>query len=301
MKKVRKMSKIWIKEFEIKYKKSLPLLIEAYTLYYGEEKREVISDMLTNTPFLFLLSYIGYLNAPDIPKNDFTKVLISYFKYMNRTVSLMERLGMKKSAILNKEIELASIIPYLWKTTEQELLKYFITSEAMGFVIFTNNNEDPIITLPVYFVNESNLFHELNHLFITPSKEKNLFPNEVVEELINELMARDIRKIYQSLNGKPITCDIKLEDAYSGSLYLIKDFYERFKELIKKSVKEQDFKILEDNLGKRNLHAYCNLVKKLYAKEKIDQNDLKMLMFLENLMIVFYTNKQKEYKRTRDI
>lgn len=301
MKKVKEQSKIWLESFLEEYKKQLPFIIEAFVTYYGEETRVEINEKIKRIEFLFLLSYTAYINAKKIPDDAFSRMLINYFKYMERVLKIKERQGHKDIEIVHKQIEMSALTNYLYGCDEYEALMDSVTNSFIGTTWFRDYKMPPILVLGIYFVNDDILFHEMNHVITTPTDEISLFPNAVVDELINELIAQDIVKIFHNLIGKTMLPKLEMTKSYHNNFFLIREFYETFKDLIKESIKKKDRKILEENLGEKNLNTYFALVEKLFFTKVIFEEDLMSLKLLVNMMKIYYENKQKEYKRTRNI
>lgn len=296
---IERQSNEWIQNFCEWYNSKQNILFEAFIEYYGEEEREKLIKEIDDIPFLFLLSDVAYLNSKNIPNDHFAKRLELYFRHNRLFLNSLARKGVNKRKILHEAVKQSMLTKYSQESFEYYLHEKFILELSNATTHFDIDGTNPIIILPVYFITDRIIFHEINHVLTTPKREGSLFPSEEVDELINELISQDVLKIFRNLGGRilPYKLDIKLE--YEDNLFLMKDFYERFKDLIKKCVRNDNKKILEDNLGKENLRLYFALVKKLYHKKHITDNDLKRIRFLINQMHMYRQTKKTQYKRNR--
>lgn len=298
MRKIKRLSEEWIKSFCAWYNQVQSILIEAFIKYYGEEEREKITKEINDIPFLFLLSDIVYLNCKNIRNAYLTKMLKLYFKNNKLVLDNLSRLGYKDSRILSEATRQSMLTKYSRGSFKYYLHEEFISETSAGTTHFDIDGTNPIIILPIYFTNDKIIFHEINHVLTTPKREGDLFPEEI-DELINELIIQDVLKIFRSLGGRILPYELELGNEYEDNLFLIKDFYEKFKDLIKKCVRNDDITLLEDNLGKENLKMYFMLVKRLYHKKYITDIDLERINFLINRMDKYYQTKKSCYNRVR--
>ena len=298
MRKIKRLSEEWIKSFCAWYNQVQSILIEAFIKYYGEEEREKITKEINDIPFLFLLSDIVYLNCSNIPNDYLAKMLKLYYKNNKLVLDNLSRLGYKDSRILSEATRQSMLTKYSRGSFEYYLHEEFISEPSAGTTHFDIDGTNPIIILPIYFTNDKIIFHEINHVLTTPKREGALFPEEI-DELINELIIQDVLKNFKNLGGRILPYELELGNEYEDNLFLIKDFYEKFKDLIKKCVRNDDITLLEDNLGKENLKMYFMLVKRLYHKKYITDIDLERINFLINRMDKYYQTKKSFYNRVR--
>lgn len=299
MRMVREQSKDWIKSFCEWYNKNQNILFESFIAFYGEDERETIIEEIDNIPFLFILSDVAYLNCKNVPEDSFAKKLIAYFRHNNLVLDTLARKGAGNIRILNEAIKASMIDKYPRGSFEYFLHRGYIEEPSNGVTHFDSDGTNPIIILPIYFVNDRIIFHEINHVLTTPKRRKDLFPSVEVDELLNELASRDILRIFKSLGGKILPYELDLGDEYKDNLFLMRDFYERFKDLIKKCTRNGDIRILKDNLGDYNLALYFALVKKLYHKKYITDIDIKRINFLIWQMEEYQKTKRECYNRIR--
>ena len=232
MRKIKRLSEEWIKSFCAWYNQVQSILIEAFIKYYGEEEREKITKEINDIPFLFLLSDIVYLNCKNIRNAYLSKMLKLYFKNNKLVLDNLSRLGYKDSRILSEATRQSMLTKYSRGSFEYYLHEEFISEPSAGTTHFDIVGTNPIIILPIYFTNDKIIFHEINHVLTTPKREGALFPEEI-DELINELIIQDVLKIFRSLGGRILPYELELGNEYEDNLFLIKDFYEKFKDLIK--------------------------------------------------------------------
>ena len=296
MRKIKRLSEEWIKSFCGWYNQVQSILIEAFIKYYGEEEREKITKEIDDIPFLFLLSESSYLNSKT---NDYTaKMLKLYFKNNKLVLDTLSRMGYRDDRILSEATRQSMLTKYSRGSFEYYLHEEFILEPSAGTTHFDRDGTNPIVILPIYFVTDQIIFHEINHVLTTPKREGALFPIEI-DEIINELIIQDVLKIFRSLGGKILPYELELRNEYENNLFLMKDFYEKFKDLIKKCVRNDDITLLEDNLGKENLKMYFMLVKRLYHKKYITDIDLERIDLLINRMARYYQTKKSCYNRVR--
>lgn len=268
-------------------------------MYYGEHERYRIIKDIKEIKFLFLLSDAAYLSCKNIPDNDFTKNLKHYFKINKFILDTLARRGASNVRLLSESIKQSMIDKYPRSSFEYYLHEEFVSCPSNGTIYFDNDGSNPTIILPIYFVNDRIIFHEINHVLTTPKKQENLFPFEEVDELLNDLISQDILKILKSLGGKILPYKLEMENVYDDNLFLMAEFYDKFKDLIKICVRNADLKYLEESLGEYNLYLYFALVKRLYHKKYITDIDLEKIKFLVNQMEQYYKTKKVCYNIVR--
>lgn len=298
MRLVKKQSEEWIKNFCNWYNANQMLIFEAFINYYGEEERDIIIQEIDNIEYIFALANDAYLNCQNIPENAFTKRLKLYFSNNKLVLDTLSRKGVGDTRIISVAANASMLAKYPRRSFEYHLHEDFVSKPNTAITYF-DPGESPIIVLPIYFVNERVIFHEINHVFTTPKEKENLFPSFEVDELLNELMSQDILKIFKKLGGKILPYDLDIDMSYDDNTFLMREFYEKFKGLIKNCIKNKDLKILEDNLGKENLYIYFALVKKLFNKKYITDIDLERIKFLIYRMEQYNKTRKACYNRVR--
>lgn len=302
MRMIRKLSHEWLKNFENWLNCKYDIIKEAFIQYYGEEYRDEITSRINEIQYFFALSEAAYISTEKVPEEYLAKKLIRYFKHSKLVLDIMDRQHASSNQIISKAVRQNMLLNYSRSSLEYHLVKILTMDSALGTIHFDSDGNNPIIILPIYFLNDKIIFHEISHVFTTPKDKENIYPNEEVDELLNDLTARDVYKIFKNLGGdKILPYELKIIKEYDQKLYLIQDFYERFKPLIKKCVRVGNIKILEDALGKETLDLYFKLVKKLYHQEKVKSIDINRLKFLIWQMDMYYKTRKESYQRVRKV
>lgn len=133
------------------------------------------------------------------------------------------------------------------------------------------------ICLPILLVSEKILIHEINHalttFFLTKNMAKigiNVYDEEdVIDELLNERVSREVYEIFKKRGGD--FSKIKLvtfKDFYTKNLYLIDEFYNKFKDIIKETLITLNKNNLVERVGKKNYEELVKMVNKYYVKDK---------------------------------
>lgn len=302
MRMIRKLSQEWLKNFENWLNCKYDIIKEAFIQYYGEEYRDEINSRINEIQYFFALSEVAYISTEKVPEEYLAKKLIRYFKHSKLVLDIIDRQHASSNQIISKAVRQNMLLNYSRSSLEYHLVKILTIDSALGTIHFDSDGNNPIIILPIYFLNDQIIFHEISHVFTTPKDKENIYPNEEVDELLNDLTARDVYKIFKNLGGdKILPYELKIIKEYDQKLYLIQDFYKRFKALIKKCTQVGDIKILEDALGKETLDLYFKLVKKLYHQEKVKSIDINRLKFLIWQMDMYYKTRKEGYQRVRKV
>ena len=94
-------------------------------------------------------------------------------------------------------------------------------------------------------------------------EERDVRPYEMINEIINEVIAQEISKLMQEKGI--ILADEKDKSGYTGytsyerTFFIIKDFYKEFKDVILKSRRNGNIQVLFDEVGKENFDELNNL------------------------------------------
>lgn len=297
MRLVKKQSVDWIEKFKKWYNTNENILLEAFGKCYNEDPN-IIAKELDKVSYLFAFSYDAYLNSQDFSSNHFTKRLISYYIQNELVIDTLRRKGAKNQVINNMSVRQNSLRSF----PRNSLTHYLHTSfliDPIGLVSFDYKGQNPIIVLPIYFVDDITIIHEVNHVLTTPKSKENLFKISEVEELLNELIAREVLEIFRNLGGKIIPYNLKIDSIFDRKLVLMQEFYVKFKDLIKICIRNNDIIGLEESLGKTNIDLYFALVKKLYHQEYITTEDIKRIKFLINQMEKYYQTKNSKFNKVR--
>jgi len=286
MRKVKEFCNQWIEKFIDNYHLNLPILMDSFAEFYGEEHRDWINGIISKVDLKFLINDIAYLNALNKDKSDpVNQMFQSYFTLLYRIIRYKEK---RKESGIKARINYCALEPpkslrgggYTYRN-----YKSFFEVPTAAVMYYNEQTNREEVVLSVYYVDNSTIIHELNHTISTPEEgEANIFPYDEIDELINELVALDITTIFEKKKGSFVSTKMKINKEYEHKFFLIRDFYTKFKELIKVCLVTRNIQVLEEGLGKKTLDTYFALVKKLYYKKNIQDNDRKKLQFLVLMM-----------------
>ncbi len=284
------------KEYYQKIQNNMPLLIEAFTQFYGETYREYITYTLNHMSIYFILNQDYF-----IPKT-YKSSIEAYHNYLNRYLKTKKLPQSKKVSFLINSLTFSNVSPdtslYL------ALMDYIFNNvESLMFVDKENNPTFKSILLPVFGTSDLTLIHELNHVLSTNiiGMDANnseliytdVFPEEETMELFNEQTAFEIFLIFRKMGGNITNIPI-YESLYMPKLHLIKPFYDTFKSLIKEALISGNNNLIENKLGPEYFKKYNLLIKRLSAKNKISNKDILRLEFLRKVMFE-HSKKEHDY------
>lgn len=99
----------------------------------------------------------------------------------------------------------------------------------------------------------------------TLNKDRDIRPYELFNEIINELISQDISGIMHKNNkhvfNSKYRAKIKDGTSYEAAFFLVKDFFEEYKDKIKKSRKNGNIEIIWNEVGKENFDELNSLFK----------------------------------------
>ena len=291
---IRKFNNKWVNDFNKSYLDNLNKLIEAFTIFYGNSYYKYIKGVITKLKFHFFINEEALVHVVDKDDNLMINKINSHVNTLKRLEKCDIKNGMTKTQVGFRCMKRFVYTKFGRKSLEYEMWRDLMFEPSLA-IYYTNN----LIALPIYTVDDNTIIHEINHAFNTPDNIYNIFPYAEIDELLNEITALDILDIFKSLGGKIVHNDIKLNCLETSKVYLIKDFYLNFKDLVSECLIMNDYSVLEDNLGSNNLMTYFSFVVKLYNKKEVNDIELKRLKFLVFMMKEYYKNKQN--RRTRKI
>lgn len=267
------------KKYERLYNETLEknkeILIESFVEYYGEKHRDEIVSMFNEIIFIY---YINWEDFSKVEKNisikdgDIAKVkdLKNFLKYRKKTNDSFKDsfIGSSKRNLLKDDFINNSMI-------KERLIEIFNYGNPASYY-------GTLICLPVLMVNEKDIIHEINHalkfIFIAFNLIKKEFivkgglyvseEERKIEELINERASLEIFEIFKRRSGDMGAIQlITYELYYTRNLYLIDEFYNRFKEIIKESLITLNKNNLVQRVGKENYEELVNMVNKYYVND----------------------------------
>lgn len=112
MRKIKRLSEEWIKNFCKWYNQVQSILFEAFIEYYSEEERETLIKEIDNIPFLFLLSDISYINCQNMTNDYLAKMFKLYFKHNKLVIDTLSRVGYKDDRILGEATKQSMLTKY---------------------------------------------------------------------------------------------------------------------------------------------------------------------------------------------
>lgn len=282
------------------------ILIESFVDYYGEEYRNIIEKRYNEIIFIYYVDwetidlvvenfipkvenkdkyadFINLSNSRKTPKINFEGI----FKAINKKCKLPNNLiGTTNPSILNN----IYINNYLFKKLKSPC------PSCKSWVSIGHTNR--IISFQILSLSESTIIHEINHaitmdimaliteenrpmgaihksgLSIEISHKNNIA--KITEELVNEKAGREITKIFKQRGGdlSSFCFNISLSYVYESNLYLVDEFYDKFKKYIKIARISDNKNALVERIGKSNYENYLSLVNYFYTEDitTIDKN-----------------------------
>ena len=271
---------------------NINILIDAFTLYYGEEYRNIITEKINHTYFFtFISSNIVYLLKEGYNKlnsdqkeiyKDF-KTIIDYYKSKKHISKFFEANG--------------SLTGNFKKQIQNEIRNNNDCCAFQSSNIDIDHN--PIYT--VFFgigINDQAIIHELNHVItnsilayikgydskiemiekIGTTNSLSMETGEALEELLNDKSADDITNIFYKLGGKISSYSLCSINFYSLLFPLIDNFYDKYYDLIKKSRISDNQNLLYKEIDKQAFENYqefiSNEINYVCKNHKISPNSI---------------------------
>ena len=245
-----------------------PTLIDTFVLFYGEKEREYITNKFNNTIFIGYISKDGYDRLNNIMINKNMSLPILDNEYVNERINEYNfLLPIDLNEVYNNHM--TSFCPNCIKV-EGELVE-------KNLLFFYGDRDLSLF--------DCTLIHECNHLYessVEPDEEfikvtsgwdsvssrneaNPIRPYLELNEMINDYIAEDITKVIHEkgiyLLGKEF-CDGEISDAeYANkSSFIIKEFYDLYKDIIIESRKKGNINRLFEMVGEENFTKLSNLV-----------------------------------------
>ncbi len=247
-----------------KYKDAI---IDTFSEFYGEEYREIIKERYENISFLYYINDFTIFYIINNLKNN--KMLdkaymIPYLTYLIKnnlykveiTPENFYELGKNKIiGVSNNDLLSNDLLKYTIATTLRKDNEY-----PYEVNILLNNNIKRIIALPVFSVNDHDLFHELNHAICSSLIYKDndvsikcgINAKNKTMEVINDLTSNEIYNIFSEKYKTNILSDYIMKDAFLNEnidYSLIQNFYKENKNIIKKMLIEDLKYSVDDKLN----------------------------------------------------
>lgn len=269
---------------------NIDTLIDAFTIYYGEEYRNSISEKIKNIYFFtFISSNIidlmkeGYNNLTSSQKDDYKdlKIIINYYSNKKNLIKIYEGKG-SLTGNFRKQIRNA------------------IKENSNTFAFQISNidiEHNPIYTIFLGIgIDDQAIIHEINHVvtdsilaYIQNDDSKleliekigiansiSLDTDEAMEELLNDKSAYDITTIFHKLGGHISNYNLYSINTYSMLFPLINKFYYKYINLIKKARISDNQNIIYTEIDKNKFEIYKKFITEeinyVYKNNKISQN-----------------------------
>ncbi len=273
---INDIKKEYTKKINGRFKKNKNIILDSFIEFYGEEYRSIITDRLNDISFLYYINDFTIFYLVDNLKNENNDKFKNIFFSIPYIVYLIKNGLYKKDITQNNFYELG-INKIVGSSDDEllndkELLKYSIA------IALREDNESPyevnipidgdikrIIALPIFSVDDEDLFHEINHAICSEFVMKNgesiikcglNYSNDekkYITEIINDITSLEIYNIFKSKCSNVIYDDNIMSDVftdpYKNYQNLIKEFYELNKDRIKALIIDDSaFQIKKDEL-----------------------------------------------------
>lgn len=257
-------------------------LIEAFTIYYGEEYREFISESINKIVFCWgVTDYFKHIfkkGYNSINKDTYGEDTI---KYLDDVKKICELDYSRIFGINN--IDYSKYVDYV-----DISLKNNPKLLAGNFSFLDNENIIKIIYFDMFCSSDKDIIHEINHYLTTRVlgtlniDNKNIlvqkvglseYGNEKVffEELINERSSIDIFNIFKSLDGY-LTLNKKISfnnpNKYEKFLPLIESFYSKYNEIVKEVRISEDSNKLFNYIDKEVYEEFVKFIDYIFENNK---------------------------------
>lgn len=283
------------------------ILIESFVEYYGEEYRNIIEKRYNEIAFVYYVDwetiklvveefipqienpdeyseFVDFLNCKKSTETFFEKILASMKNKNNLPDNLI---GTTNPLILKKE------------NITNHLFRLFKSPVPVSFNSGSIYHMDRIISFQILSLSETVIIHEINHSITRDNLVYIIDDNQPikaihktglnvdigsqigyeknVEELINEKASLEITEIFKKKGGNlsSFCKNIPLAYTYGQNLYLVDDFYDKFKKYIKIARISNDTNALIERIGKINYENYISMVNSYYSDDLFDENDQK--------------------------
>lgn len=290
------------------------ILIESFVEYYGEEHRKLIEKRYNEITFVYYIywpgidyainNFITHLNNP----NDYQEfITLSNSRKKSVVSRFLKRFKMSNDLPDNY---VGSTSPSVIKdnSIKEALAQIFKNANASSFTYGDVHHTDRIVCFQILLFNETTIIHEINHCltredlaYVTENNQrestihkvgvnlvnadrKNSSPNIIIEELLNEKSSQEIAQIFKRRGGSllPFCKNIPIVSyMYEKNLYLIEEFYNKFKEYIKSARITENTNALVERVGKENYEKFVELITSSYSEDVSNINQIKQKVLLQ--------------------
>ena len=208
-----------------------------------------------------------------------------FYRYKNENLKILPVI--LRILKLKRYWQLVGSYPAQFLESEKSIYYDFIMSYLKDALAFCLDNGDcSFIVFPIFSVSDKFLIHELNHRVksnilghddsrlltlsgISLSFGKNCYhKDEGIEEVINDLQARDITEIFHNLGETIFDSErdfgIKIHELYPLLYPLVEKFYQKYKNELKEVGLEGSLNKLFKFIDKNNFYKYASFIQKFY-------------------------------------
>lgn len=275
------------KKYERLYNKTIEdnkeILIESFVEYYGEKHRDEIVSRFNEIIFIYYINwerFLKVLNFIDLRKeeNIIFKDVNDFFEYRTKKDDNFKDsfVGTSNKKLL-KNILIASAV-------KEKFIETFSNGDPLYLGVMEDKSKmDRLIFLPIVTHNKTTIIHEINHALtdfpLLLDDLKNKFESkmgiqmnddeEFFHELINERASLEIYEIFKRRGGNltHLYFSNHFNSYYTYNTYLIDEFYNKFKRIIKESYITLNKNNLIERIGKDNYQELVDMVNKYYNKD----------------------------------
>lgn len=307
------------------------ILIDSFVEYYGEEYRDLITRKYNEITFIYFADWYS-LELLAHKMSNYKNNTLEY-----QTLKEFLKCHQKKSSIFSTTFQRKepSIFPdeligtTNYSVVSKEKVRNFITSYLTNNYHYSVNigvnPTDRIVSFSILSLTEKAIIHEINHALTKnhlaeindngkhigwveksgiSAAIKGKSEDICLEELLNDKASTEIIEIFKRKGGNltSICLGNPVPYSYPANFYLIDDFYEMFKEYIKKARILEAKNELIARVGEATYQKFANLVQYRYSNnlETIKKNKRESMDQVEALLKQMQNNARNATNLTRE-
>lgn len=306
------------------------ILIDSFAEYYGEEHRELITRKYNEITFVYFADWYSLeLLTHKMSKQKSNKLeyqtLKEFLKCHQKKSSIFYTIFKRKQPSIFPD-ELIGTTNY--SVLSQEKVRRFINGYRTDFYLYSVNigvnPTNRIVAFPIFSLTEEAIIHEINHALTKnhlaeindngkhigwiektgiSAAIKGKSDDIYLEELLNDKTSVEIAEIFKRRGGDltALCLGDYTKYSYPYNFYLIDDFYEMFKEHIKRARILEAKSELTVRIGEENYQKFANLVQYRYSNdlEIIKKNKRESMSQVEALLEQMQNNACNANNLTR--
>ena len=267
---------------------SIPILIEAFVAYYGEEYRNFITEKIKNIEFIFYCD-----DKEKNPVFNITKPASVNFNQIKPIYSALVRNirektkryilspGLKSTLLLNKEkvvfttADLQSFDPEEIRRLNENIRENNTLQQSR----INGKNYKQKIYIPLFFAGDKQLIHEIIHAikrnligtadgFTIDKMGLSVYEDDIfIDEIITDIEADKIYDIFKTYGHNIIeeySLYEKITSFYDHFKILVANFYNNFKKQIIYAGITLNKNHLVETIGKDNYLEFNKILKEIY-------------------------------------